>query len=245
MAYGTPPRQLERGRSNRFLAILPPHDFALLTAHLRTVTLEHGVMLHEAAEEIERVYFPHSGMISLVAVTQSGAAVETATIGRAGVIGASTGLGAKQSVGRAIVQLPSTAAWLSASQFHAAANRSQAIRDLIVRYNNLLLAQVQQSVVCNALHTMEARLGRWLLQAHDCMDGNAIPLTQEFLAQMLGVRRTTVTLAAQLLQSEGLIQYRRGLIQIIDRPTLEELSCECYAVVRRYTDKIFPPSDGA
>jgi CRP-like cAMP-binding protein len=161
------------------------------------------------------------------------------------VIGASSGLGAKQSVGRAIVQLPSTAAWLSASQFHAAANRSQAIRDLIVRYNDLLVAQIQQSVVCNALHTMEARLCRWLLQAHDCMDGSAIPLTQEFLAQMLGVRRTTVTLAAQLLQSEGVIRYRRGLIQIVDRPTLEKLSCECYAVVRRYTDKIFPPSDGA
>jgi CRP-like cAMP-binding protein len=184
-------------------------------------------------------------MISLVAVMQSGVTVETATIGRAGVIGASTGLGAKHSIGRAIVQLPGTAAWLSASQFHAAANQSQAIRDLIVRYNDLLLAQVQQSVVCNTLHTMEARLCRWLLQAHDCTDRNAIPLTQEFLAQMLGVRRSTVTIAAQLLQSVDLIQYRRGLIQIIDRPTLEELSCECYAVVRRYTDKIFPPSDGA
>jgi CRP-like cAMP-binding protein len=244
MPYGTPP-QLERGRSNRFLAILPPHDFALLTPHLRTVTLERGVMLHEAAGEIERVYFPHSGMISLVAVMQSGAAVETATIGRAGVIGASTGLGEKHSVGRAIVQLPSTAAWLSASQFHAAANRSQAIRDLIVRYNNLLLAQVQQSVACTALHPMEARLCRWLLQAHDCMDGNAIPLTQEFLAEMIGVRRTSVTIAAQLLQSTGLIRYRRGLIQIVNRPKLEKLSCECYAAIRRHTDKIFPPSDGA
>jgi CRP-like cAMP-binding protein len=244
MPYGTPP-QLERGRSNRFLAILPPHDFALLTPHLRTVTLEHGVMLHDAAEEIERVYFPHGGMISLVAVMQSGAAVEIATIGRAGVIGASTGLGEKHSVGRAIVQLPSTAAWLSASQFHAAANRSQAIRDLIVRYNNLLLAQVQQSVACTALHPMEARLCRWLLQAHDCMDGNAIPLTQEFLAEMIGVRRTTVTIAARLLQSAGLIRYRRGLIQIVNRPKLEKLSCECYAAIRRYTDRIFPPSDGA
>jgi CRP-like cAMP-binding protein len=247
MPDGTPPiaRPLERGRFNRFLAILPPHDFALLRPHLRTVTLERGVMLHDAAEEIERVYFPHSGMVSLVAVMQSGAVVETATIGRAGVIGASAGLGAKQSVGRAIVQLPGTAAWLSACQFYAAANQSQAIRDLIVRYNNLLLAQVQQSVVCNALHAMEARLCRWLLQAHDCMDGNTIPLTQEFLGQMLGVRRTTVTIAAQLLQSAGLIQYRRGLIQIVDRPTLEKLSCECYAVVRRQTDRIFPPRDGA
>jgi CRP-like cAMP-binding protein len=247
MPYGTPPlaRELEHGRLNRFLATLPPHDFSLLAPHLRTIPLERGVMLHDVGEEFEHVYFPHSGMVSLVAVMQSGADVETATIGRAGVIAASAGLGAKQSVGRAIVQLPGTGAWLSACQFHAAANRSQGIRDLIVRYNDLLLAQVQQSVVCNALHTMEGRLCRWLLQAHDCMDGNAIPLTQEFLGQVLGVRRTTVTIAAQLLQSSGLIQYRRGLIQIVDRPQLEELSCECYAVVRRHTDKIFPPSDGA
>ena len=247
MPYGTPPlaRELEHGRLNRFLATLPPHDFSLLAPHLRTIPLERGVMLHDVGEEFEHVYFPHSGMVSMVAVMQSGANVETATIGRAGVIGASAGLGAKQSVGRAIVQLPGTGAWLSACQFHAAANRSQGIRDLIVRYNDLLLAQVQQSVVCNALHTMEGRLCRWLLQAHDCMDGNAIPLTQEFLGQGLGVRRTTVTIAAQLLQSSGLIQYRRGLIQIVDRPQLEELSCECYAVVRRHTDKIFPPSDGA
>ena len=192
MPYGKPPRPLERGRSNRFLAALPPHNFALLTPHLRTVTLERDMILHDAGDEIERVYFPHSGMVSLVAVMQSGAGVETATIGRAGVIGATTGLGVKYSSARVIVQLPGTAAWLSASQFHAAANWSQAIRDLIVHYSGMLLAQVQQSVACNVLHTMEARLCRWLLQAHDCMDGNDIPLTQEFLGQMLGVRRTTV-----------------------------------------------------
>jgi CRP-like cAMP-binding protein len=225
MPYGKPPRQLERGRSNRFLATLPPHDFALLTPHLRTATFERGMILHDAGDEIERVYFPHSGMVSLVAVMQSGAGVETATIGRAGVIGAGTGLGVKYTA-RVIVQLPGTAAWLSASQFHAAANGSQAIRDLIVHYSDLVLAQVQQSVACNVLHTMEGRLCRWLLQAHDCMDGRAIPLTQEFLGQMLGVRRTTVTIAAQLLQSGGLIRYRRGHIQILDRPALEELSCE-------------------
>ena len=114
-----------------------------------------------------------------------------------------------------------------------------------ISHSDLLLAQVQQSVACNVLHTMEARLCRWLLQAHDCMDGNAIPLTQEFLGQMLGVRRTTVTIAAQLLRSGGLIRYRRGHIHILDRPALEQLSCECYAIVRGYTDKIFPPSEGA
>ena len=108
-----------------------------------------------------------------------------------------------------------------------------------MRYNDVLIAQVQQSVACNALHALEARLSRWLLQAHDCVDGNVIPLTQEFLGQMLGVRRTTVTIAASLLQGAGLIRYRRGHIQILDRAALEDISCECYAVVRQNADKIF------
>jgi CRP-like cAMP-binding protein len=126
MPYGTSPatRQLEHGKFNRFLAALPPHDFSLLAPHLRTVALERGVMLHDVGEEIEHVYFPHTSMVSLVAVMQSGATVETATIGRGGVIGASAGLGARWTFGRAIVQLPGTAAWLAASQFHAAASES-------------------------------------------------------------------------------------------------------------------------
>jgi hypothetical protein len=110
-----------------------------------------------------------------------------------------------------------------------------------VRYNDLLLAQVQQSVACNALHALEARLCRWLLQTHDCTDGNIIPLTQEFLGQMLGVRRTTVTIAARLLQGNGLIRYRRGHIQIVDRATLEGIACECSGVVRQNANKLFPP----
>src|SRR5262249_7077901 len=132
MPYGTPPpvRQLEHGRFNRFLATLPPHDFSLLAPHLRKAPLEGGAMLHEVGQEIEHVYFPHSGMVSLVAVMQNGATVETATIGRAGVIGASAGLGARSTIARAIVQLPGTAAWISASQFHTAAAQSPAIRDL-------------------------------------------------------------------------------------------------------------------
>ncbi|HZD27118.1 MAG TPA: Crp/Fnr family transcriptional regulator [Xanthobacteraceae bacterium] len=242
MPYGTPPlaRQLEHGRFNRFLATLPPHDFSLLAPHLRMLALERGVMLHDVGEEIEHVYFPHSGMVSLVAVMQSGATVETATVGRAGVIGASAALGARTAMARAIVQLPGTAAWLSASQLHAAAVQSQAIRDLIVRYHDLLLSQVQQSVACNALHTLDARLCRWLLQTHDCTEGNVIPLTQEFLGQMLGVRRTTVTIAARLLQGAGLIRYRRGHIQILDRAALEDMACECYGVVRQNANKVFP-----
>jgi CRP-like cAMP-binding protein len=175
MPYGTPPvtRRVEGGKFNRFLATLPPHDFALLAPQLRTIALERGAMLHDVGEEIEHVYFPHSGMVSLVAVMQSGATVETASIGRAGVIGVSAGLGARWALARSIVQLPGTAGCISASQFHAAANQSQAIRDFIVPYNDVLLAQVQQSVACNALHTVEARLCRWLLQARDCVKQSA------------------------------------------------------------------------
>jgi DNA-binding transcriptional regulator YhcF (GntR family) len=111
-----------------------------------------------------------------------------------------------------------------------------------VRYNDLLLAQTQQSVACNALHALEARLCRWLLKAHDCVDSDSIPLTQEFLGHMLGVRRTTVTIAARLLQSAGLIRYRRGHIQILDRKALEDIACECYAVVRQNVEKVFSTS---
>jgi CRP-like cAMP-binding protein len=229
----------EPGRSNRFLGTLPPHDFSLLAPLLRTVALERGVILHDVGEEVERVYFPQSGMVSLVAVMADGRTVETATVGRGGVIGASAGLGARLAVSRAIVQLSGTAAWLSAAQFRAVANQNQAIRDLIVRYNDLLLGQVQQSVVCNASHSLETRLCSWLLRTHDCTSGEAMPLTQESLGQMLGVRRTTVTMAARLLQNAGLIRYRRGHIQILDRAALEDISCECYALVRQNADNTF------
>jgi CRP-like cAMP-binding protein len=239
------PGRLDHATSNRFLAALPPGDLALLAPHLRPVSLERGAILHDADDEIRHVYFLHSGMVSLVAVMQSGITVETVTIGRGGVIGATAGLGSRRAVGRAVVQLPGHAARIPVSQFHAAAAQSDGIRDLVVRCNDLLITQIQQSVACNALHQLEARLCRWLLQTHDCCDGDAIPLTQEFLGHMLGVRRTTVTIAARLLQSAGMIRYRRGHIQILDRPALEASACECHGMVKRSIDAVFGPSTTA
>jgi CRP-like cAMP-binding protein len=234
--------RLDQAKPNRFLAALPPDDLAHLTPHLRPLSLQRGVVLHEPGEEFGHVYFPHSGMVSLVAVMHSGATVETVTVGRGGVIGATAGLGSRRAFGRAIVQLPCHAARLPVAQFQAAAEHSNAIRDLVVRYNDLLISQIQQSVACNAVHGLEARLCRWLLQTHDCGDGDAIPLTQEFLGQMLGVRRTTVTIAARLLQGAGMIRYRRGNIQILDRAALEASACECYAAVKRNIDGVFAPT---
>jgi len=234
--------RVETARANRFLAALPLHDYSLLAPHLRTVELERGVVLHDDGEPIDHVYFPHKGMVSVVTIMRNGATVETASLGRTGVIGGTAALGARRAVGRAIVQLPGTASRIAIAKFHAVAQESEAIRQLAVRYNDLLIAQIQQAVACNALHTLEARLCRWLLQTHDCVDGDTIPLTQEFLGQMLGVRRTSVTLTARLLQSAGMIRYRRGHIQVIDRAGLEDAACECYAAIREHADEVFSPS---
>jgi CRP-like cAMP-binding protein len=230
------------GRRNRLLAALPPADLALLTPHLKDFPLEQGDVLQEQSDRIDQVYFPHEGMISMLAVMQQGEAIETATIGREGAVGSLAGLGPRRSHTRAVVQVAGTASRIPAGRFCKAADESQAIRDSIVRYGEMLLIQVQQTAACNALHDVEERLSRWLLQARDRVDGNIIRLTHEFLSQMLGVRRPTVTVVARMLQDAGLIRYHRGHIEIVDRSGLEARACECYAVIRQQIDKITPAS---
>jgi CRP-like cAMP-binding protein len=221
---------------NVLLAGLPPEDLLLLESHLKDMALPQGQVLHEQGSRVEHVYFPHTGMISLLAVMRQGEAVETATVGREGVIGAMSGFGPRHASTTAIVQVPATAARISVSRFHAAAGKSERIREMVARYNEALLMQVQQTAACHALHDVEARLSRWLLQTQDRTESELIPLTQEFLSQMLGVRRTTVTLVARSLQQAGLIRYQRGQIMILDRNGLEETACECYHAVRRQFD---------
>ena len=228
------------GTLNRLLAALPAAELASLTPAMKDVALERGAVLQRPGDIVEHIYFPHSGMISVVVVMQTGEEVETATIGREGALGTGVALGSRHATGRALVQLPGTAARIPAAQFVAAASRSAAIRDIAARYNTLLIAQIQQSVACNALHDAEARLCRWLLNCSDCVNSDTIPLTQEFLGQMLGVRRTTVTIVARMLQAAGMIRYRRGVIQIIDRAALEEGACECYATTRQHLEWLLP-----
>lgn len=216
----------------------------LMQRHLKEVALVQGAVLQDKGERIDRVYFPNSGMISLLTVMQPGNAIETATVGREGAVGAMSGLGPRNAFSRAVVQMPGLASQISTTRFQAIVAQSAAIRDIVVNYNEVLLAQVQQSAACNALHDAEARFCRWLLQSCDRSDSDIVPITQEFLAQMLGVRRTTVTLVAQSLQDAGMLRYRRGRVEVIDRAALESRACECYAVVRSQIDEYLPPAKG-
>jgi CRP-like cAMP-binding protein len=226
-------------RENFLLASLSNSDFALIQPWLSAIGLKQGVLLQEVDEPIESVYFPYSGMLSLLAVMTDGTAVELAMVGREGAAGAMAGVGLNRAISRTVVQLPGHGSRISAQHFRNAVGQSNTLKDLIIRHNEGLMAQVQYTAACNSLHTVEARLSRWILQTRDRADGDNIPLTQEFLAEMLGVRRTTVTLVAQTLQKAGLIRYQRGHVEIIDRAALEESSCECYRSIRAMTDQIF------
>lgn len=214
---------------NKLLSALPLAQFnILLRPYLTTVALAQGSVLLEAGTEFDQVYFPHTGMISLLVVLKDGKSIETATVGCEGVVGAMAGLGLYKSLVRAVVQLPMAVSQIPAAQFRKAVANSVAIGNLCIQYNEVLLSQARVTAACNALHPVEARFCRWLLQSADRAASNIVALTQEFLAEMLGVRRTSVTEVASKLQLAGVITYSRGVITIVDRPALESMSCECY-----------------
>jgi CRP-like cAMP-binding protein len=213
---------------NKLLSSLPRDQFDLLAPHLITQSLTQGLVLIEAGNEVDYVYFPNSGMLSLLVVLKDGKAIETATVGCEGVVGAMAGLGLYKSLVRVVVQLPVGVTKISATQFRKAAAASHAIRNLCVQYNEVLLSQARVTAACNAMHVIEARFCRWMLQCADRAGSSTVNLTQEFLAEMLGVRRTSVTEVASKIQITGAINYSRGVINILDRPALEKMSCECY-----------------
>jgi CRP-like cAMP-binding protein len=213
---------------NKLLAGLPSKDFEKLSPHMTLGSFVQGMILTDAGSEIQNVYFPLSGMISVVVVMNDGKAIETATIGREGVFGAMVGFGHLVSHARALVQVPMHAVKISVAQFRKAVQESNALQQLAVNYNEMMLAQARITAACNALHKVEARFCRWLLQTSDIVHSNTIVLTQEFLSEMLGVRRTSVTDVATKMQAAGIISYSRGVIKIIDLPSLKALSCECY-----------------
>jgi CRP-like cAMP-binding protein len=225
---------------NRLLAALGAEDLELMASRLVPVMLEKGALLYEAGDIINTIYFPDDCVISLMTLMESGAAIESAAIGREGALGLRAAVSPRQSLARAIVQVPGRARRITAAHLHRAWEQSAQIRDLTDRHNEALFAHAIHSVACNALHSVEARFCRWLLSCHDRIDSSTVALTQEFVADMLGVQRTTVTVVARALQAAGLIRYSRGMVDILDRAGLEAIACECYGTVRRSYQRLLP-----
>jgi CRP-like cAMP-binding protein len=215
-----------------------------LAAHLTPIDLEKGRLLYDPGDPITTVYFPTEGVVSLMTLLESGEAIESGAIGREGALGLQAAIGPRESLVRAIVQVPGRALRISASLVQDLWRRSPALRELVDHHNQAVYGHAIQSVACNALHSVEARFCRWLLGCRDRIDGDSIQLTQEFLADMLGVQRTTVTAVAQALQNRGLIAYRRGIVDILDRQGLEALTCECYRSVQRTYERLFQRAPG-
>jgi CRP-like cAMP-binding protein len=204
----------------------------LLRPHLTQVRLKQQAVVQEPTKPIEHVYFPLEGMVSLVAVLRTGEEIEIAAIGREGAVGTKVGLQPQLAFAKAIVQLPGKALRIDFDKFQDIARNNLALLHLSTCANDVIIANLQQSAACNAIHSVEERLARWLLHSSDRYQSDSLPLTQDFISMMLGVRRTTVSLAAHTFQEAGLIRYRRGKVELTDRKGLETVSCECYSAVR-------------
>jgi CRP-like cAMP-binding protein len=220
--------------ANLLLASLSASDAAAIQPYLKPLYLKHQVVLFEAGSPVKAVYFPTSAIISLVVGLSTGEMVEAAMVGRDGVVGASAALDGKISLSRAIVQIAGDSLFCEVDVLRGAALQSQTLLSKLVRHEQTVYAQAQQSTACMAAHDVEARLSRWLLRARDLSGSDTLLFTQEFLAEMLGVRRTSVTTVAHTLQRAGMIKYARGKIQILDVDALEETACECYETVNSY-----------
>jgi CRP-like cAMP-binding protein len=227
------------GLRNCLLATLPVADLDLLRPALETVALDQDAILARAGDGIDYVFFPRSGAISLMIDMADGETVDTAVVGREGALGLLSVLGPSPSATTAVVRAAGTASRIPASRFHAAFNRSPAIRHAVQIHVTAMLMKFQLGMACNALHPVKARMARWLLQFRDRIDHDVLPLTQEALSQMLGVRRTTVTLLMRDLRASGAIKSdRRGQIEI-DRLRLAAAACECHGTMRLEFEKIF------
>lgn len=234
----TRPRKI----GNCLLAALPRADFELLAPELETVALDQDAVLSRTGDELDHVVFPHSGAITMMVNMASGETVATAAVGREGAVGVLSVLGPSPSAITAVVRAPGTASRIPARCFHRAFNQSPAIRLTVQVHAKAMLVQFQLGAACNALHPVQARLARWLLHLRDLVDHDSLPLTQEALSQILGVRRTTVTLLMRNLRASGAIRSdRRGQIEI-DRSELEAAACECHGTMRREIEEIFSVS---
>jgi len=222
--------------NNQILSALDPNDFKRIAQSLTKIPLSFKQMLHEQSRPVTQIYFVETGMVSLTASLDEGGTVETGTVGSEGFVGLPALLGMKTSAGQAFCQIPGSALRMSVKTLDAERDRNGEFVRRMYRYAGAFVAMLAQTAACNRAHPIEERLARWLLMSRDRVDRDAFPLTQEFLAQMLGVRRPSVNIAGLSLQKAGLIRYSRGKITILDRRGLEAASCECYAHIKEQFD---------
>ena len=235
-------------RQNHLLAALPADEYARLAQQLELIPLALGDVLYESGAPMHHVYFPTDSIVSLLYVMEDGASAEIAMVGNEGVVGISLFMGGETTPSRAVVQCAGHAYRLTSQALkdefdRVGGRRSGALHNLLLRYTQALLTQMAQTAVCNRHHSLDQQLCRWLLLSLDRLPANELDMTQELIANMLGVRREGVTEAAGNLQRAGVIEYRRGHITVLDRPGLEARSCECYAVVKREFDRLLPEAN--
>lgn len=227
-------------RRNELLAALPAEVYDRIQPHLKLVQMPLGQVLYESGGSLEDVYFPTDCIVSLLYVMENGASAEISVVGREGIVGVSVFMGGETTPSRAIVQSAGRGYSLPSRQLKQEFDRHGPMMHLLLRYTQALITQMAQTAVCNRHHTIGQQLCRWLLLSLDRLPSNRLTMTQELIANMLGVRREGVTVAAGKLQDLGVIRYARGEITVLDRARLEQLSCECYAVVKTETDRLAP-----
>ncbi|WP_414552643.1 Crp/Fnr family transcriptional regulator [Anabaena sp. CCY 0017] len=225
-------------KKNHLLAALPDDEYERIIPHLEPLELTFEKVLIEPEEPITDVYFPHKAVVSLITTMENGSSVEVGIVSNEGMVGIPIILGGNQSTTKAIVQVPDGGLRMKADILKSEFDRGGVLQNLLLRYFQTLYTQVSQGAACNRLHSLEQRLARWLLTVSDRMESDDFPLTQEFIAQMLGVRRSGVTVAAKALSQDGIIHYSRGNISIQDRKALEATSCECYQVMKDEFDRL-------
>jgi CRP-like cAMP-binding protein len=228
----------EKKFENRLLAALPPGAYHRLLPHLEPVSLSLKTVIHRPGELIEYVYFPYRSLISLVTILEDGSTVENSLVGREGMVGIQAILGNTPMPHQAIVQVPGGGVRMPVSVLKAEFDRNEDLHDLLLRYLRFLLIETAQGNACNSNHSVEERLARWLLNVSDRRQSAELPLTQEFIAQMLGIRRAGVTVAAGMFQQAGMIRYRRGNILILERESLQATTCECYHVIKAELERL-------
>jgi CRP-like cAMP-binding protein len=240
LTANTPSASHEKPRAipNRILSALPPEVYAEILPDLKLVPLKFRVSLHEPGDIMPYVYFPNTGVISMLTVLVDGSAVEIATIGNEGMTDLSVFLGLEASDSRLLIQVPGTAMRMESSRFRQHVEEIPILRTFLGYYAVSMFTLVAQSAACNQMHPIVERCARWLLMTHDRVDADQFPMTHDFLSEMLGVRRPSVSVAAAALQKAGLIAYHRGNVTILDRAGLEAASCECYRLIRERFDRL-------